>query len=117
MIAEALKKVQEEGGSGNFVIFETDTYYIQFAAEKGESRLFGEAVSNEFLPKKHALTDEQILRLTALGWGQEGGQNFSRIWYTTTDNERTIVAQEVMRAFEVYGVFSEAELQVNLQLE
>jgi hypothetical protein len=117
MIATALKRIQTEGSDGNFVIFETATYYIQFTGENGKTSLYAEAVSNQFLSRKDSLSMEQITQLQLMGWTIQDGSNFSRTWEASSDSDREHIAQAVMQAFAVYGVSSENELQVNVMLE
>ena len=126
MIADALRRVQEEGGKRNFVVFTTGSYYIQFAARKDGSEFYVEAVSNRFLSPDNALSSEQIERLKSLGWrdsgcssGQSGDSNYCRQdWWANNDEQRSIIAELVMRTFVgAYGVPSDALIGKDLMLE
>lgn len=121
-IANSLKRLQTEGGSGNFVVLTADAdrnYYVQFAVACGETELYAEAVGNEFLAPAHALRPDQVARLQSMGWCPPAGSpNFSREWQAVDDGDRLAVAREVMRVFaEVYGVEPHQPLQVELVLE
>lgn len=121
-IADSLRRVQEEGGHGNFVIFTSDEqkgYYIQFAVGRGQKSFWAEAVSNDVLKPDFALGAERIERLKSLGWQSESGRNFFRNdWQASNDEERTQVAEEVVRTLvEVYGYEADQPLDVNLVLE
>jgi hypothetical protein len=111
IIVTSLRRIQEEGGSDNFVIFLIDkegNYYIQFAGSRGESELHAEAVSNQFLVPKYKLTEGQITLLETIGWNPpssspDGSPNFYRGYEASTDNERQIIAHDVIRTMtEVY---------------
>lgn len=122
-IVTSLRRIQEEGGN-NAVIFASganENYYIQFAGDKGEIRLYAEAVSNECLPPDFALNENQIRRLQSMGWNhpsQGGTPNFFREWQATNDQQRLTIAHEVMRAFvEVYGATPHQPLIVDLMLD
>ena len=121
MIADALRRIQEEGGENNFVIFTADqerNYYIQFAIGRGQTTFLAEAVSNQFLSPEHALSNEQIARLESMGWDHQEGSNYCRYWEASSDEERSDIAQEVMRTFiEVYGISPNDPIETKLVLE
>ena len=122
IVSDSLRRVQEEGGRGNFVIFTSDEgkgYYIQFAAARGQTSFWAEAVSNDVLKPEFALDAERMERLKSLGWKGEPGRNFFRNdWQASNDEERTQIAEEVLRTFvEVYGYEPDQPLEVNLVLE
>ena len=123
MIADALRRIQEEGGEPNFAVFRADeerNYYIQFVTAKGETELFAEAVSNQYLSSEHALSNEQIARLESMGWSldDQENSNYYRLWEASSDEERSDVAQEVMRTFtEVYCISPDAPIETKLILE
>ena len=122
-IATLLQRIQEEGGTGNFVVFIADAeanYYIQFAGEASEPELYAEAVSNEFLEPKFKLNQDQISALQALGWSAPSSDrvNFYRDWHATNHEHRVHIAREVMRTFsEIYGIAPDQPLSVNLGLQ
>ena len=124
-IAECLRRVQEEGGAGSHVVFTLDSrkgYYIQCAAGYGQSLLWAEAVSNEFLEPASALGADRLVRLKSLGWTepQEASRiaNFHREWEAGGDQERSRIASEIMRAMiEVYEWVPGQPIQVELVLQ
>ncbi|MBN1284478.1 MAG: hypothetical protein JXB47_03690 [Anaerolineae bacterium] len=123
-IADGLRRIQTEGGGGNFAIVEAyladgRMYYIQFAGAIRSPDLYAEAVSNVYLDASLRLGNAQIARLQKLGWQPPQGEaNFSRTWQAHTDQDREAIAREVMRAFtEVYGVPPGAAVDVHVNLE
>jgi len=122
-IATPLRRIQEEGGDGNFVIFVADeekNYYIQFVAARGAMRLYAEAASNDFVSQGFVLGADQIALLQSIGWEPPtySSPNFHRVWEAADDNDRLLIANEVMRAFvEVYGLSPNQSLDVKLALE
>ena len=120
-INENLRKIQEEGGRGNFVVFEADSganYYIQFAGQKGDSSLYGEAVGNDFISEGYKLNAEPACPTTRqLGWSAAGA-NYSQRWEAASDAERETIAQLVVQTLrDVYGIDPTQSLQVRLSLE
>jgi hypothetical protein len=122
-IAACLRRIQTEGGSGNFVTFTAKTrsgYYIQFAGENGSRRLFGEAVSNNCLAPEFALDRTRVLRLENMGWKPPLPDefNFSHEWQAASDDDRMQIARFVRRTFiESYGLTPYQEMDINLVLE
>jgi hypothetical protein len=86
---------------------------------RGQKSFWAEAVSNDVLKPEFALGAERIERLKSLGWQSESGRNFFRNdWQASNDEERTQVAEEVVRTLvEVYGYEADQPLDVNLVLE
>jgi hypothetical protein len=123
MIAESLRRIQEEGGEGNFAIFTVGAqknYYVQFQAGRGQMSLYAEAVSNEWLEPEFALSSEQIMHLQSMGWNAPdvSSPNFYRDWEAVTDEDRLQIARGVMRTFaEVYGWMPGQPIDVELMLE
>ena len=119
-ITAQLRKIQEEGGKANHVIFGADAlrgYYIQFASGKGKTELDGEAVSNHYLVPKHALDSEQMARMESLGWKIKEKGNYCRTWPARTDDDRKAIAQTVVRTFiEVYRQPRALSLDTELEL-
>ncbi len=129
-IVTSLRQIQTEGDdiASNFVILIADNeknYYIQFATGHDETplggdaaSLYSEAVGNEVLRPEFALSPEQIARLQSLGWKPAPATpNFYRTWKAADDNDRRLIAQEVMRAFtEVYGLPRNRAIEVELTI-
>jgi hypothetical protein len=122
VIADSLRRIQTEGGDGNFVIFTADVkknYFVQFAGAQGKTDLYAEAVGNEVLPRGATLQPNQIARLQAMGWNPPvDSPNFNREWKATNDEERLSIAREVMRVLvEIYGMQPDQPLAVELELQ
>ena len=122
-IYEALRQLHSEGGHGNFVIFTAEhieSYYVQVTGSKDDTRLYAEAVSNDFLRPEFALTEQQIAQMQRLGWQlpERGEGNFCREWYTHLEADRLNVARFLLQTLtEVYGVPEDEPFDVNLVLE
>src|SRR5207249_11623094 len=70
-IASLLRRVTEEGGGHNFVIFEVGhCHYVQFATSCGSAVLYGEASSGRYCTPNCTCspTAAQRARLRSLGW-------------------------------------------------
>lgn len=112
-ILENLRRIQTEGGDGNFVIFELPSGdYVQFAGENGGTRLYGEASHDE-------ISETQRLKLESLGWQiTPDDYNYNREWHTNTESGRKEVVDFVMNTLKtVYGFKATDTLTVNLNLE
>ncbi|MBK05673.1 MAG: hypothetical protein CL920_04575 [Deltaproteobacteria bacterium] len=122
-ITTLLRRLQEEGGTDNFVVFtagKASNYYIQFAGAKNHSVLYAEAVSNEFLAPESALSQDQENVLCSRGWNEPSSEsvNFHREWEAIDHEHRLGIAHEVMKTFrDVYGVGPEIPLSVDFGLE
>jgi hypothetical protein len=123
LIAHTLKRIQEEGGDSNFVIFIADStanYYVQAAGQNGDPNLYLEAVHNDYIDVNYKLDAGALTKLEALGWVDPAPDNgnFYKDWQANSDEARLKIAQDVVRTFiEVYGFDSDQELDVNLNLE
>ena len=123
MIAQHLGRIQQEGGQGNFVIFESDSkanYFIQFTGSKGDSSLYAEAAGNPVIPKNYRLDQEKLVKLMQLGWQTPApdSPNHHLQWQANSYNDRLAIAKIVMQTLvEVYGSDPEQPLEVNLNLE
>lgn len=119
IIAEALERIQETGGSAVFMADQRKNYFIEFAVGRGEIELFAEAVGNEYLEPANKLKAEQIFKLKLIGWKKdETGVNFCRYWAADTYKARLTIAEEVMRTFvKVYGVYPDTLITVELNLD
>jgi len=110
-IALNLRKIQKDGGEGNFVIFTVDAEantYIQLTGRKDDAKMIAETPGNQ----------NDLLEI--LGWQPptDDEMNYQRTWWASSHEERLMVAQEIMRTFkEVYGVEGDRPLDVNLNLE
>ena len=122
MISNMLRRIQDEGCQGNFVIFIANAnmnYYIQIIGQKCDTTLFAEAVSNEFLDSKHLLDARHMKKLEELGWNIPGlTPNFHREWIAKDDQDRLEIAKGVMDTFlEVYGWKPSQGIELEFALE
>jgi hypothetical protein len=115
VIADTLKKLQTEGGMGNFAIFKADekkNYYIQFSGAKGEPSLYAEAVSNDFLQPENKISNEKSQVLLKKGWKSEQGRNYQKIFPANTDEERKNIEEEILILFrDVYDVENTCKIE------
>ena len=124
-IAGSLRRIQDDGGGGSFVVFTLDEekgYYIQLAVGPREGLLWAEAVSNKFLQPEFALSPERTARLESMGWNaprqSSNFKNFYREWEAASDGDRLQIARETVRVMvEVYGWAPGQSLQVELVLQ
>ncbi len=118
-----LRRLLNEGGEGNYLVVVLDeekNYYVQVAGRCGGDGVSVEAVSNDSLEPRHALGDDQVGRLTSLGWEQPDAEvpNFHRTMDVTTDGDYTVVAQLLMQTLiEVYGMGRDDVIDFDLSLE
>jgi len=119
-IIEALKRIVNEGGDGNFLIIEGGKYYLQFLGQKGSNDLYCEAVG-DIDPIKR-LSDHQISMLISNGWNKpdipSGNLNYSRELTINDDNDFREIAGMTFKVFkEVYELDANEELTFKLNLE
>ena len=122
-IEQALKRIQMEGGNGNFVIFQTDfrkNYYVQVAGQNNDPALYLEAVSNECLEPEHRLSRAQEDLLKFMDWEPPNASqiNYYRHEDAATDVERRQVANLIYTVLsKVYGYRPDQEIDIHLVLE
>ena len=120
VIISALKKLLATGGDDGFVIFNDPTHpqhYVQFT-QASAGNLYGEAVSNAFLPPDDHLDAQQDARMLALGWKApvQGSENYFDRWSVSSDEVLLEVAMRVMRTFEeVFHHSMDTPLEVELE--
>jgi hypothetical protein len=123
-IVNSLRRIQTEGGNGNFAVFILDqqkNYYVQFSGSPDNTQLYAEAVSNEFIAAEGQLPLDYATQLNRLGWispEQGGSPNYSRTWTAENDAHRRSIADRVIETFmTVYGMQPGARLEFDLVLE
>lgn len=122
-IYEAILRLHNEGGMGNFVTFIADeekNYYVQVTGEKEGDTLYTEAVSNNSLSPSFQLNESKINILKSIGWLEpKGGEgNFYKDWSISRDEDRRKVAEFLFKTLEdVYGLSANDELAADLALE
>lgn len=69
-LLHALARLVVEGtpGAGSYLIVDLDDVFVQVAGSHGDTELWIEAVSNQYLPESRRLAQPQIDRLLALGF-------------------------------------------------
>jgi len=118
-----LRQICEEGGQGNFAIFEADkkrNYYVQVAGSCGKPEVHGEAASNNVLTPQDALDEQQIDLLASLGWHPPSPNdfNFYQVWVASSKDAYQRVAYGILQTLiEVYGFSPDQELSVSVTLE
>lgn len=117
-ISDWLKRIQQDGGNANWVIFDPysqGNIFIQVDGYINNPTLRAQAA---FINNASA---SQIATLKALGWevwDVAYPENYSRNFEARTDSERMSIAQFFMRTLvEVYGIHPEAQLHVEFQLD
>lgn len=127
-IVSALRRLVEEGGSHNFVVFEavktggrSANYYVQFATSCGSAEIYGEAVSNYYLERPFTLGKRQKAELARLGWNppRRGKHpNYYRYWQVLNDRDLRDIATAAIAALRsVYGWPGDRLLEVKLHLD
>jgi hypothetical protein len=115
LMATWLKRIQEDGGDANWVVFadKQRQVFAQFSGVINRSTLQGEVPG----VTKPPLTAGQLATLRSLGW-EVTSANHYRDFEARTDGERLAVAQHVMRTLvEVYDVRPDAAIAVTYQLD
>ena len=124
-VVSTLRRIMQEGGEGNFAVFQADptrNCFIQVASGAGADSLYLEAVSDKYLQAGFRLSETGKQRLSQLGWalaeGQFGG-NYTKIWNNVGDDAaRRLVAMEILTILsEVYGCAADMVLDVRVVLE
>lgn len=127
-IASALRRLTEEGGTDNFVVFvavktggKSANYYVQFAAPCGSAVMYGEAVSNYYLEPPFTLSKRQKAQLVRLGWNPPRGEkppNYYRYWQALNDRDRREIATVTIETLRsVYGWRGDTPLEVKPHLD
>ncbi len=122
-IYEAILRLHNEGGMGNFVTFIADeekNYYVQVTGEKEGDTLYTEAVSNNSLSPAFRLNESKINLLKSIGWLEPkyGEGNFYKDWSIRRDEDRRKVAEFLFRTLEeVYELSTNDELAMDIALE
>lgn len=126
-IVSIFRRLLEEGGDHNFVIFvgaktggRSAEYYVQFATSRGSAEIYGEAVSNHYLERSFALGRRQKAELARLGWSPPRGKhpNYYRYWQALNDRDLgDIAAVAITTLRRVYGWRGDKFLEVKLHLD
>ena len=121
-IASALKQITTDCGKENFAVLDIDsskTYYAQFAAQRGDPKVYAEVVGNEYIKPPYQLSVEQTARIEATGWTLERVGNYSREWVLDASHstpER--VAEKIIALFQnVYGIPPNQVIAIEVTLQ
>jgi len=121
-IADCLRRLTEEGGSRNFVIFEVgEHHYVQFRSSCGSAVMYGEASSGQYCRPNcpYAPTAAERTRLLGLGWRPPTRRkflNFYRFWPFISERDRQAIAETAVGTLELFGWDGEP-LKVKLHLD
>lgn len=124
-VVTTLRRIMQEGGDGNFAVFQADATrncFIQVAAGAGADSLYLEAASDKYLQAGFRLPAAAKQRLAELGWQlaeEQFGGNYTKIWDNVGDDAaRRLVAMEILAILtEVYGCAAGDVLDVRVVLE
>ena len=124
-VVATLRRIMQEGGDGNFAVFQADATrncFIQVASGAGADSLYLEAVSDKYLQAGFRLSAAGRQRLVELGWqlaAEQSGGNYTKIWENVEDDAaRRVVALEILAILtEVYGCAAGDVLDVRVVLE
>lgn len=86
-IISNLKQLITEGDIDNFLIISAGEAIVQFAAVKGEPTVWCETSSNENLPKRAKLNNDQIEKLIAMGFNMPDKQTSNLYMQFTLQKE------------------------------
>lgn len=118
-VVKTINQLLTEGGMDNFAVFNFNSdYYIQMAAEPDADKVYCEAVSNNFIKSSNTLSESQMNDLLALGWQATDGGNYSMMYDTDSDADKSALAELICKtASKVYfcSAFGERQLTLNLE--
>lgn len=119
-LLDALERIVDRKKKEDKIIIEVRgrAVYLQFAADKQEKHVYGEAVSNENLEGAEYLSHSQIEQLLSDGWTAPDGSdftNFHREWVTRDSHDLRMIALETARALaDVYDVRNFDHLRIKV---
>jgi superfamily II DNA or RNA helicase len=120
-IYNAISRIMNGDGENNFIIIQIDQdYYIQLISSKNSSELLCEAVSNEFIPAKRRLNDDQQRRMSELGWvaPKKYSDNYTIELNVTSDKSLVDLIQTITKtAQEIYGAKIITKKMITITLE
>ena len=130
-LLHALARLVIEGtpGAGSFLIVDAGDVFVQFSGSRGDTELWCEAVSNEYLPASHRLAQPQIDQLLALGFAPPTrtpdepsapgtSPNFGRHVDIGTETRLYDAAQLVAELLcGIYGCARDGEMRLSLHID
>ena len=117
-LAINLDRLLTEGDEGSFMVVSVGKPYVQFGADKYDTRVRFEAVSNAYLPSEMRLTKEKVSELAIIGFDVSNPEsNFFR--EVDVSNKSTIrviakTARDIL--IDVYGCDPKARPRIELVL-
>lgn len=121
LMLSIIEQLVEKGGYENFAVISlSKDYYVQLSAEKGDSEIYCEAVSNNYLPEGQQLSEAQIQELTRLNWHPPTSpqENYSNKFTVNSPTEKNeLVNYLIETASSVYGCSIITQRMVELNLE
>ena len=122
-IGEYLRRLTEEGGSDNYVIFQVGRcHYVQFAASCGAATMYGEASSGRYCTFGCTCltTPAQRAHLLRLGWHPPARTkllNFHRYWSFISEHDQRTIAETVVATLVLFGWAGGVSAEVKLHLD
>ncbi len=113
-VAEALDELGDSGGTDNFSVFGWEARpgrYVQVFRSREGDLLRAETPSDE------GLDNVQAARLEALGWQSQLGQVYVRRWNLSADHDRDLVAAHILQTLRVFGMASDENLTIDINLQ
>jgi len=109
---ENLLKITQEGGHGNFVIFEElgTRKFVQFAGEMGKENVLCDIPIGGL----NQLDEDAVVKLVKMGFSK-GGRTFDTCQKRVNVGEAVVLTEKVFR--EVFGFQQSYEIHVTLNLE
>ncbi len=130
-LLHALVRLVVEGtaGAGSYLIVDMEDVFVQFSGTRGDSELWCEAVSNQYLRTSRRLAEPQINQLIALGFApltrtpdepsaRGTSPNFGRHIDIGTETRLYDAAQLVNEVLcGVYGCALDGEMTLSLHID
>lgn len=99
-LADALRRLCDEGNAVEFVVFEGGTGFVQFTVPG--PTLYGEAVANGYLDAARQLSAAQVQRIRDLGWHAPTADP-GNFWQTWAHPDLGEMATLVVATLAIYG--------------
>ena len=107
LLVKSLKNIISEGDGAFFSLF-GGKYHMQITtSNRGEKKIYIDAVSNAHLPAGDKLTDDQMNKIKAMGFSQPSEKDDFALEIDNPMDQIEKVAQTAIQVFsDVYGVKS-----------
>ena len=120
LLSSIIEKLISKGGYENFAIINlSNGYYVQLSAEIGDTKVYCEAVSDNYLKYGNKLPPTQIEALKVLKWEDPASpqDNYSTVFSVNSAAEKLELVNHLMRTVtSVYNtpMISERSVELNL---